>query len=473
MKKLFYSLCILIINIAICTFSTFSQSIVPKAATGNCDKFNGVWCFKNDLNSTMLKACVSHQVFNIFLNVGYPKPSQYPTLIGIVPDHETGISVSKTQVDSYIKLLASVDSRLKLWAWFGTWSSLGTTDSNGHELGQVDVSTKSNRTAIIDALVDVAKWGFDGVQDDTEDFTPNSRLANGQFGPNQVDFWNDETIALHNIGVKVAIFTPAVWYNFNSMYLPQMKGMDYIISAGFWVSDTQPTFNTQMRQFLKNTKIPVAIDIQSSDAGDCAALISWIEGLPLSSYPNVIGFSLYEYNAFTSHSDWKAWDNWTTKNSTIPATPLIIQNGLLLTSNSATGNQWFLNDTLIQGATDQEYTAIKNGTYTVISSDNGCTSIPSLPVIILTVGITDRSINSSISVYPNPFSTSFTLKISSEMPLKNAEMKIFDVGGKEVKTISINNFETPVESGDMQSGMYFYNILNNKRIIENGKLVVQ
>ena len=59
------------------------------------------------------------------------------------------------------------------------------------------------------------------------------------------------------------------------------------------------------------------------------------------------------------------------------------------------------------------------------------------------------------------------------MPLKKAEMKIYDVCGKEVKTISISNFETTVESGDLQSGMYFYNILNNKRIIENGKLVVQ
>jgi len=472
MKKLFYALCILIINLGICALSTFSQSIAPKE-TGNCDKFNGVWCSKNALNTTMLKACVSHQIFNIYLGVGYPKPSQYPSLTGIVPDHETGISVTKAQVDSYNKLLASVDSRLKLWAWFGTWSSLGTSDSNGHALGQVDISTKSNRTAIIDAIVDVAGWGFYGVQDDTEDFTPNSRLANGQYGQNQIDFWNDETIALHTIGVKVAIFTPAVWNNFNSVYLPKMKGMDYLISAGFWVSDTQPTFNTQMRQFLKNTKIPVAIDIQSSNAGDCATLISWIEGLPLSSYPNVIGFSLYEYAAFTSHSDWAAWDKWTVKNSTTPATPTINQSGLLLKSNSATGNQWYLNDTLIQGATAPEYTVTKNGTYTVASNTNGCASTVSLPVFISTVGIIDRFINSSISVYPNPFTTSFILKIADRSRFKNVFMKIYDECGKEIKTIPISRNETTVDRGELNSGIYVYRIFQDKDTIGNGQLVVQ
>ena len=41
-----------------------------------------------------------------------------------------------------------------------------------------------------------------------------------------------------------------------------MNGMDYIITAGYWVSDGQTVFNTQMRQFLSKTTIPTIIDIQ-------------------------------------------------------------------------------------------------------------------------------------------------------------------------------------------------------------------
>ncbi|MFA6923365.1 MAG: T9SS type A sorting domain-containing protein [Bacteroidales bacterium] len=88
-------------------------------------------------------------------------------------------------------------------------------------------------------------------------------------------------------------------------------------------------------------------------------------------------------------------------------------------------------------------------------------------------GLSEKSNQEVFNVYPNPFTTNFTLKISDATILKNAEMKIYDVCGKEVKSVSISSNETIIERGELQSGIYFYSIINNNEKITNGKLIVQ
>jgi hypothetical protein len=67
----------------------------------------------------------------------------------------------------------------------------------------------------------------------------------------------------------------------------------------------------------------------------------------------------------------------------IPATPTITPGGpttfcgggsVLLTSSSASGNQWFLNGNPIGGQTNQTYSATATGSYTVAVTTSGCTS---------------------------------------------------------------------------------------------------
>lgn len=74
-----------------------------------------------------------------------------------------------------------------------------------------------------------------------------------------------------------------------------------------------------------------------------------------------------------------------------PPTPTISQNNTLLTSSATTGNQWYVNDTIIPGATSQTYTITENGDYTVISTVNGCSSDTSAVLTIsnaFVVGVT-------------------------------------------------------------------------------------
>ena len=70
----------------------------------------------------------------------------------------------------------------------------------------------------------------------------------------------------------------------------------------------------------------------------------------------------------------------------LPATPTITPGGpttfcsggsVVLTSSSASGNQWYVGGNPIGGATNQTYTATASGTYTVVVTASGCSSAPS------------------------------------------------------------------------------------------------
>ncbi len=83
-----------------------------------------------------------------------------------------------------------------------------------------------------------------------------------------------------------------------------------------------------------------------------------------------------------------------------------------------------------------------------------------------------------ITLYPNPIRTYFNITISSEIIIKDAVMKIYDVYGKEVKAVSIISNETSIDKSELQSGIYFYSVINNPdsyrdENIGKGKLVIQ
>ncbi len=75
----------------------------------------------------------------------------------------------------------------------------------------------------------------------------------------------------------------------------------------------------------------------------------------------------------------------------IPATPTITAGStttfctggsVTLTSSSTTGNQWYRNNTLIDGATNQNYSANTTGNYTVVVTASGCSSVASAPTSV-------------------------------------------------------------------------------------------
>ena len=88
-------------------------------------------------------------------------------------------------------------------------------------------------------------------------------------------------------------------------------------------------------------------------------------------------------------------------------------------------------------------------------------------------GIAEQAGKNNSVIYPNPFNEIFTVKISPEVTLKDAAIHIYDLCGKEVKILSINSYETIMDKDKMETGIYFYSVMNNNECISNGKLIVQ
>jgi hypothetical protein len=83
------------------------------------------------------------------------------------------------------------------------------------------------------------------------------------------------------------------------------------------------------------------------------------------------------------------------------------------------------------------------------------------------------STNENANVFPNPASDHFTVSISSEIILQDAELVLTDVTGREVMRSKIQNSETEFSTVELSDGVYFYQLINSESIIGNGKLVVQ
>ncbi len=140
----------------------------------------------------------------------------------------------------------------------------------------------------------------------------------------------------------------------------------------------------------------------------------------------------------------------------VPAIPIITQAGAVLSSSSPTGNQWYLNGSIIPGATGQTYTVTSEGYYSVwVTSSLGCQSSSS-SLHVTFAGLNELSIYNAISVGPNPAKTAISLSIPNELLNNNASVKIIDVNGKVVfsKQMLLNNTSEKINVENFANGIY-------------------
>jgi len=141
-------------------------------------------------------------------------------------------------------------------------------------------------------------------------------------------------------------------------------------------------------------------------------------------------------------------------------------NGVLV-SSAATGNQWYLNDSIIQGAVHQQYTPPGPGSYTVRAETGvqavdtvtfqvgvgGCWSQYSVPYII-----TDSIyIVPQVVVYPNPVVSGLTLTNKLSGPVT---VRIFDLMGQQVWMVQGMVGTVQVDVGRWAKGAYFVLVID-------------
>ena len=90
----------------------------------------------------------------------------------------------------------------------------------------------------------------------------------------------------------------------------------------------------------------------------------------------------------------------------------------------------------------------------------------------ISVGIEDvANTDANFTIYPNPFTSSATIKINAEM--QNVELRIFNVPGQEVFRSAIKNKQYEIQRGNLPAGIYIYKVFAGEKMIGTGKLVAE
>jgi hypothetical protein len=170
---------------------------------------------------------------------------------------------------------------------------------------------------------------------------------------------------------------------------------------------------------------------------------TWINGITYSSSTNIPSVFLTSANGC---------DSTVTLNLTIETVDLSLSesNGTLTANQSGVNHQWIncVTNVPILGETNQVFTPNIDGSYAVVLSAANCSDTSDC-FDFETSNVIE--LNTSVSVAPNPTSSSITIKNSS-IPIKT---KLIDVTGKTLIDWSDDNTQQIVDLSKFQTGVYF------------------
>jgi len=153
------------------------------------------------------------------------------------------------------------------------------------------------------------------------------------------------------------------------------------------------------------------------------------------------------------------------------APPTITANGYVLTSSAPTGNQWFRDGIPEVGETNQTYTMHHPGDYTVTTTVNGCSSVPS--VLFHSSIVSTSQINNDIhfEIYPNPSNGMFV--IEQQNSDLNTQVTIFSIIGEKVFQTELASKRTEVDLTGVAKGVYFVKIVSKNRSATITRIFIQ
>jgi len=158
-------------------------------------------------------------------------------------------------------------------------------------------------------------------------------------------------------------------------------------------------------------------------------------------------------------------DSTITINLTINSVDVSVnQNGIILSANAtADFYQWVdcnNGNSIINGETNQSFTATQNGSFAVKITQNGCTDT-SACYTVTTVGILENTFSNDIIVYPNP--TDGIVKIDLGKTLPEFSVSLTDVNGKLINQTSYKNTKMIELNLNAQPGIYLLTIYSENK----------
>jgi hypothetical protein len=152
----------------------------------------------------------------------------------------------------------------------------------------------------------------------------------------------------------------------------------------------------------------------------------------------------------------------------IPATPSISQVGDTLFSSASGAHQWYLNGTLISGATASFYIPFVSGSYSVTSLSGSCASPASAAFGFTATGMENIHSDGDLQIFPNP-TTGMLYLYGNILKNDDLEVEVYGIDGMQV--LSAQHAEILDLSG-LKNGVYYVVIhTNTQRLTKKISLV--
>ncbi len=140
---------------------------------------------------------------------------------------------------------------------------------------------------------------------------------------------------------------------------------------------------------------------------------------------------------------------------------------LTLQSNYDTGNQWYVNDSHINGANEQQYIVSESGDYMVKVSIGGCTGVSDMFNAVLTH--VETEVNKSISLFPNPVHQYLNIELSNINNTGISEVFVINSNGSTVmrKSMNQNSYMNTliIDVSQLKPGIYYLLIKTGDEVI--------
>jgi len=158
----------------------------------------------------------------------------------------------------------------------------------------------------------------------------------------------------------------------------------------------------------------------------------------------------------------------------IPETPVITQVDNELFSDISLGNQWYLDDNAISGASAQSYLTTVDGKYYDIVTINTCISDTSNIIDVVIISIYQNNAE-AFQIIPNPANDKIRIKPNHQFT-GDLKIRLYSVSGLLINNYELNlngnNATQTIDVSTLNSGVYFLQISNDEINVVN-KLIVQ
>ncbi|WP_183556491.1 S8 family serine peptidase [Mucilaginibacter sp. SP1R1] len=148
--------------------------------------------------------------------------------------------------------------------------------------------------------------------------------------------------------------------------------------------------------------------------------------------------------------------------------PVITQSVNTLKSNFTTGNQWFLNGSIIKGATGATYDPLQSGNYQVaVTLSTGCITMSDNYTYARTVNNAGNATDIGLAVFPVPASSELNVVFAAK-EAGSMNLSLINPAGQTVfqnkQTVPQGNYSTVINVTGQIPGVYVLKILLGQKI---------